>query len=231
MTIKADFPGFSKETFEFLSDLERNNSREWFQERRDLYDEYVLDPSQRFVVDMGERLKTISPKVVANPKIDKSIFRIYRDTRFSADKTPYKTHVGIFFWEGGRKKLGNSGYYLQLNKSSIFIGGGIYGLPKDMLKTFRDSVVDGKKGRELQKILEEIQDNKSYKVGGEHYKRLPSGYDPEHPNARLLLHNGLYAYTESALPDEIYSSGFVDYCFGIFRDLSPLHEWLVKIVR
>ncbi len=231
MTMSAHFSGFSKETFKFLSDLERNNSREWFQERRDQFDEYVLDPSQRFVVDMGERLKTITPGVVADPRTDKSIFRIYRDTRFSADKAPYKTHIGIFFWEGSRKKLGNSGFYLQLNKSSLFMGAGIYNLPRDMFKTFRDSVVDGKKGRELQKILDGIQKNKLYKIGGEHYKRVPPGYNPSHPNAAFLLHNGLYAYTENSLPDEISSSGFVDYCFDIFRDLSPLHVWLVKIAR
>ncbi len=223
------FNGFTKEMFKFLNDLERNNSKEWFQEHRDVFEEYVIEPAQDFVVEMGERLKALSPKVTAIPKTDKSIFRIYRDTRFSRDKTPYKTHIGILFWEGTRKKLENSGYYLQLNKSSIFIGAGMYCFPKDLLKPYRDSVVDSKRGGELGAIIKRIHGNGSYNIGGEHYKRMPAGYDPDSRNSRLLLHNGLYAYYQCPLPDEIYSSDFVDYCFKIFRDISPLHSWLLNL--
>lgn len=223
------FDGFTKETFKFLKELERNNNKEWFKEHRGVFDEYVLEPSQEFVVAMGERLKTISPKVVAIPKTDKSIFRIYRDTRFAADKTPYKTHVGILFWEGTRKKLENSGYYLQLNKSSIFMGAGMYWFPKDLLKPFRDSVVDSKRGAELDKTIKRIKGSGPYDIGGRHYKRVPAGYDADSRNSELLLHNGLYAYHECPLPREIYSPGFVDYCFNIFRDMSPLHSWLLNL--
>lgn len=223
------FDGFTTETFKFLKELEQNNNKEWFQEQRDVFDEHVLEPAQAFVVQMGERLRAISPKVVAIPKTDKSIFRIYRDTRFAADKAPYKTHVGILFWEGKGKKLENTGYYLQLNKSSIFMGAGMYCFPKDLLKPFRDSVVDPGRGAELDKAIERIKRSGPYDIGGEHYKRVPAGYDVDSRNSGLLLHNGLYAYYERPLPREIYSSDFVDYCFKIFRDMSPLHFWLLNL--
>lgn len=178
---------------------------------------------------MGERLRAISPGIVAIPKTDKSIFRIYRDTRFAADKTPYKTHIGILFWEGGRKKLENSGYYLQLNKSSIFMGAGMHCFPRDMIKSYRDSVTNDKRGGQLSRAVASITGNNSYKVGGRHYKRVPAGYDTRHPRADLLRHNGLYAYRESPIPEEIYSPDFIDYCFDVFRDMSPIHFWLLNL--
>ncbi|MEE8298440.1 MAG: TIGR02453 family protein, partial [Thermodesulfobacteriota bacterium] len=106
MNKKQGFHGFTKATFKFFKDLEKSNTKKWFEENRKIYEKNVLEPAQEFVMEMGERLKSISPKIVAIPKTDKSIFRIYRDMRFSKDKTPYKTHLGIFFWEGPKKKLG-----------------------------------------------------------------------------------------------------------------------------
>lgn len=229
MADNHEFGGFTKDTFKFLKNLEKNNTKEWFAEHREAYDEQVFQPSLSFISGMGERLRSIAPNIVAIPKTDKSIFRIYKDVRFSKDKTPYKTHVGIFFWDGKRKKLENPGFYLQLNKNSIFIAGGLYIFPKDLLKPYRDSVVDPKRGKELRSIIKKITKNPSYKVGDAHYKRVPRGYDPEHPNAELLLYNGIHAYSESPVPKEIYTSDFIDYCYKIFKDFSPLHSWLLGL--
>lgn len=226
MIKKESFHGFTKETFKFFKDLEENNTREWFEENRVIFEKNVMEPAQEFVMEMGERLKSLSPKIVAIPKTDKSIFRIYRDVRFSKDKTPYKTHLGIFFWEGPRKKLGNPGYYLQLDKSSILIAGGLHSLPSELLKSYRDAVSDPKKGAEIAKILKKLTKNASYKLGGNHYKRVPRGYDHENPNVDLLLHKGLYVYYEGPIPKEVYSPDFLDYSFGIFKDMSSLHNWL-----
>jgi uncharacterized protein (TIGR02453 family) len=223
------FEGFSKETFDFLRDLELNNNRSWFESNRIVYEDLVLRPAQDFVVEMGDRLKTISPRVSAIPLVDKSIFRLYRDTRFSKDKTPYKTHIGLVFWQGPRKKLENPNYYVQLNKASIFVGAGEYRFPADLMRSYRDSVVHPRVGAELKRILDRITANPSYKIGGLHYKRVPRGYDPDHPHAGLLLHNGLYTYYEGALPDEIYSPRFVDYCFSILKEMSPLQGWLAGV--
>jgi len=226
MTDKIGFKRFSDKTFQFFKDLENNNTREWFEDNRSVFEEYVLNPAQEFVMEVGEWVKSLCPKIVAIPKTDKSIFRIYRDVRFSKDKTPYKTHLGIFLWEGPRKKLGNPGFYLQLDKSQILIAGGLYQLPSELVKPYRDAVSDFKKGSEVAKILKKITKNSSYKLGGSHYKRVPRGYDPENPNAELLLHNGLYLYHEGAVPKEVYSSDFLDYALGVFKDIMPLHKWI-----
>lgn len=231
--MKADlgYKGFSKATFKFFKDLENNNKKEWFEENREVFEKNVMQPAQDFVMQMGEMLKPSCPKIVAIPKIDKSIFRIYRDVRFSKDKTPYKTHLGIFLWEGPRKKLGNPGFYMQLDKSKILIAGGQYSFPDDLLKSYRDVISNPKKGSEVTKILNKIGKNSSYILGGKHYKKVPRGYDKESPNADLLLHNGLYYYYEGQIPKEATSIDFLDYCYNIFMDIFPLHKWLRDNVK
>lgn len=230
MSDTSKFAGFSKSTFKFLKDLEKNNKKEWFEKNRDIYENEVLEPSFTFITEIGERLISIAPAITAIPKIDKSIFRIYKDIRFSKDKTPFKTHIGIFFWDGKRKKLENPGFYLQLNKNSIFLASGLYIFPKDLLKPYRDSVVDPAKGKKLREVIKKITKTPEYKVGDAHYKRVPRGYDPEHPNADLLLYNGIHAYTENHLPGEVYTEAFVDYCFNIFKDFSTLNNWVKDCV-
>lgn len=225
------FTGFSKETFKFLAGLEKNNNRDWFESERSVYENHLLEPARRFVVALGDRLKTLSPRVSAIPEIDKSIFRLRRDTRFSKDKTPYKTHIAMLFWEGPGKKLDNPNYYVHLNKSSIFIGAGEYIFPPGAIGEYRDSVVHPKRGAALKGILKRLAENPSYKIGGHHYKRIPSGYDPGHPSAQLLLHNGLYAYYEGPLPGEVYSPAFVDYCFKMLKDMSPLFRWTLSVLE
>jgi uncharacterized protein (TIGR02453 family) len=220
------FKGFSKQTIKFFKDLENNNTRQWFENNRGVFEEHVMNPAQEYVMRMGALLKPMCPKITAIPKVDKSIFRIYRDVRFSKDKIPYKTHLGIFLWEGPRKKLGNPGFYLQLDKSKILIAGGLYQLPPELLKPYRDAVSDPIKGAEVSKILKKMLKNPSYTLGGGHYKRVPRGYDPENPNAELLLHKGLYVYHEGPIPNEAYSPEFLKYSLSVFKDILPLHIWL-----
>ena len=101
----TEFNGFPKETVKFLKNLAKNHKRDWFNEHKGDFDAYVTEPARGFVDAMGTRLMEIAPGIIAEPRVNGSIFRIYRDTRFSKDKTPYKTHLGIFMWEGeGPKK-------------------------------------------------------------------------------------------------------------------------------
>ncbi len=229
MTHDLKFSGFSKETFKFLSDLENHNDRDWFEENRGRFDKNVMKPAEEFVVDMGKKLRSIAPRVVADPRRDRSIFRLNRDTRFSTDKTPYKTHLGIFFWEGPRRKMENSGFYLHLNKSKVFIGVGLHIFPKPLLEAYRESVVHPQFGAEMLNAIEEARKKSSYKIGWKHYKKVPRGYDSDHPNAEWLLFNGLGVYCENPHPREIWSKDFIDYCFNVFRDISPIHKWLLSM--
>lgn len=103
--------------------------------------------------------------------------------------------------------------------------------PDRLLDRYRRAVVDVKFGKELSKIVAEISKIEGWELGGKHYKRLPAGFNPSHPNAPLLLHNGLHAGQEIEIPEELYSSRLVDYCFERYKPLVPLHKWLVKVTE
>ncbi|MFB0566067.1 MAG: DUF2461 domain-containing protein [Candidatus Aminicenantaceae bacterium] len=221
------FEGFFKETIDFFMNLKKNNSREWFDSKREDYERYVLEPSRAFVKAMGECLKAISPNILAIPKVNRSLFRITRDTRFSFNKAPYKTNLGIYFWEGSRSRLECSGFYFHLEPPRIILGVGVYIFPRNSLDRFRLAVVDPEYGEELSGIIDKISKKRGYELGGKHYKRIPSGFDASHPNAELLLHNGLYASYEKDIPEELYSSRLISYCWEKYYPLAPLHRWLV----
>jgi uncharacterized protein (TIGR02453 family) len=224
----GDFSGFTKGTLRFFSGLRKNNTREWFESNRSAYETHVLAPAKAFVVAMGERLRAEVPGIIAVPAVNKSIFRLNRDTRFSLDPSPYKTNLGLYFWEGPKPRMECAGFYLHLEPPSLMLGGGFYMFPDHVLARFRRAVVDPKAGRELAAILADIRKRVGFEVGGQHYTRVPVGFDPSHPNAELLKHNGLYVGVEGTVPGEFYSSRLVDYCFERYLPVVPLHRWLVK---
>ena len=230
MTEDPDFGGFSRETVVFLRGLKKNNTREWFESHRNAYEDFVLEPAKAFVTALGRRLKEISPNIVAAPKINKSIFRLNRDTRFSPDKSPYKPNLGVFFWEGPRSRMESPGFYVHLEPPIFLLGAGYWMFPDWLLENFRKAVVHPKSGPELAKILDRISKTTDFKVGGRHYKRTPAGYDGAHPNAQLLLHNALHAGWEGPIPAALYTPALVDFCHQKFKPLAPLHHWLSELM-
>lgn len=229
MKNQTSFTGFPKAAVQFLKDLAKNNDKAWFNDHKETFTSQLLQPAQTFVVAMGKKLETIAPDIHVDPRTDKSIFRIYRDTRFSADKSPYKTHLGIFWWEGDRPKMECSGFYFHLEPPNLFLGCGIHMFSKPLLKTYRESVVDKKPGSALVEAIKAV--SKKGKVGGKHYKQIPRGFDADHPNAEYLLYDGLHAMTEAKIPEQLYSEALVDYCFKWFKEMSPLHRWLVEMTK
>lgn len=223
------FKGFPKDTISFFRELAKHNDREWFAAQRGRYEESVLRPARAFVTAMGGRLGRLSPGIIADPRPNGSLFRIHRDTRFSPDKTPFKTHLGIYFWEGKGGRMECSGYYFHLEPPIIMLGGGIYIFPRPLLERFRRAALDPEYGGELAAIVKKIAARPGISLGGKHYKRLPPGTDPGHANAELLLHNGLYAGWESKIPDEFHSAALLDYCIDKFRAMQPLHRWLTGL--
>jgi len=231
MAVTSSFNGFPKQCVEFYVELVQNNDKRWFAEHKSDYEKYVMAPARDFVFEMGKRLHDLSPKVVADPRMDRSIFRPYRDTRFSKDKIPYKTHLGIFMWEGNRAKMDCSGYYFHLEPPELLLACGNHCLSKPLLAEYRDSVVHAKHGPQLVKAIKAVESKGDYSVGGLHYKKVPRGYDPGHPNAALLLYNGLYSLFTTPIPEKLYSRQIIDYCFERFKDLSPIHKWLVEMTE
>jgi uncharacterized protein (TIGR02453 family) len=229
MAVNARFDGFPRESVQFYENLARNNTREWFADHKNEFEERVMVPARDFVYEMGERLREIAPRITADPRLDRSIFRHYRDTRFSRVKVPYKTHLGIFFWEGQRPKMECPGYYFHLEPPNLLLGVGIHCFSKPLLEFYRDSAVHPTHGPELTDAVNEVE-QKGYAIGVRHFKKTPRGYDPAHRNSELLLHNGLTAAFMTRIPDELYSTDIVDYCFRRFSDMAPLHRWLLDMI-
>jgi len=223
-----EFQGFTPQTVKFFSDLKKHNGKSWFQERKALYDSEVLAPSRDLVTAMGGRLQKIAPLVNADPRVNKSLFRIYRDVRFAKDKSPYKTHLGLWFWEGPGPRMECSGFYFQMDPPKVMLGVGIYCLPKFLLGPYRQAVADPELGAALDRAVAKVS-KAGYTVGGLKYKRVPRGFDPEHPRGELLKHDGLWAAYEAEIPPELYTAGLPGWCLPHYRAMLPLHQWLLEL--
>jgi uncharacterized protein (TIGR02453 family) len=219
-----DFP---KKTVAYLKKLAKHNNREWFEANRDIYNSDFLEPSIQFVVEMGDRLTDLDSDIVAIPKIDKSIFRLHRDVRFSKDKTPYKANAGLYFWNGKVKKMEASGFYFHLEPKLFGVGLGIYMFPPHLLKKYREVVSSPSAAKELHQIVRSLE-KKGYTIGGKKFKKTPKGYDPNTQYPGYLLFDGIYAWFESDNLKIISNGKAVNTIFKIFKDMLLLHKWLVK---
>ncbi len=225
--MKEEFNGFREETLKFLAVLNLNNNKGWFDENRDRYEEHLMKPARNFVVAMGDRLKEISPEIRAEPKVNKSLFRMNRDIRFSPDKSPYKTNLGIIFPQGPRKRMECPGFYFHLEEDSLMLAGGMYMIPKDLLDPYRQVVAKEQPAKELAEILEKAKEN-GIEIGGLHYKRVPRGFSEEHPYSFLLKHKGVYGMETTEIPDELFSGELLDYSMERFVKIDPINRWFLK---
>lgn len=224
------FNGFPEQLPDFFRQLAKNNNKEWFQENKTTYEKYVKMPSQEFVSVIGERLRTLYPSINAIPKINKSLFRINRDTRFSHDKSPYKTNLGILFWDGPVKRMETSGFYFHIQDNTLMLGCGRHVLSKNALLKFRQAVVNKTEAKKLVPVIDLLKDQ-GYSIGTRHYKRIPRGFDASDDfEKEYLLYNGLTARIEMKIPKEVFTPSIVDLVFGHFKKMSLLHHWLMAYV-
>ncbi len=225
------FVGFPEAGLRFLAELSANNRREWFNERKHIYKEQVEASAILFVTALGERLQSVHPRVAFDTRTNGagSLLRIYRDTRFSKDKTPYNTHVRMVFWEGPSKKESHSGFFIGIGPGGVGLYVGTHGFDKPQLERYRMAVGDDALGSELERAIESIRSGGVYELGGSHYKRVPRGFDADHPRAELLKHNSLYAYAHELTTDHMSDPKLVDFVFKHCVALSPIHRWLVEV--
>jgi len=225
--MNTNLKDFPKKTVSFLKKLSRNNSREWFEENRDLYNSNFLEPCFQFVIEMGDKLQDLDPDIVAIPKIDKSIFRLHRDIRFSKDKTPYKTNAGLYFWNGKMKKMDASGFYFHLEPKYFGAGLGIYNFPPHLLKKYRDVVSNSASAKELHQIVRSLE-KKGFTIGGLKFKKTPKGYNANTAYPGYLLFDGLYAWYENDDFKKLENGKALNYVYKVFKEMLPIHKWLVK---
>ncbi len=185
---------FSQETFRFLGDLAANNRRDWFEENRDRYERFVKEPAQRFIVEVGQRMEELSPHLRADPRpVGGSLFRIYRDVRFSKDKSPYKTAAGIQFRHAAGKDAHAPGLYLHIEPRNCFVGMGVWRPSGSALRQIREGIVADPEG--WVQVVEDARFTERFTLEGDALKRAPRGFDPDHSRVEDLKRKDFVAMT------------------------------------
>lgn len=199
--MRTAFSGFPPEAPQFFRGLARHNNREWFQARKAIFEEHVKQPMRLLVEALNGELRKFAPAYVTDP--EKAIYRIYRDTRFSKDKTPYKDHVAASFHPRSAGSRGDAGFYVAMNHKETAIGGGIYMPQPEALLAIRHHIAEHH--RELRRILKaRVVKELLGEMQGEQLSRVPKGFAPQHPAADLLRFKRFILYVE--LPPELATS-------------------------
>ena len=220
----SGFPGFPPEGLTFLRDLKRNNRREWFQPRKETFDLHVRAPMAELVTALNSDLSRFAPEYVTDP--NRAIFRIYRDTRFSTDKTPYKTHIAARFPRRGLDTSAPSVFYFSFSADEIGAGGGIYHPDPQAMLMIRTYIAEHH--RELRRVLQNPRLKQAMgELQGDELRRMPKGFDPAHPAADLIRKKDWFLYapldTKLALGLELFKE-----LRSRFRLMHPVLEALAK---
>jgi uncharacterized protein (TIGR02453 family) len=199
---RSRFPGFSAEAISFLRGLERNNRREWFQPRKEIYEQQIRLPLEQLVNCINAEFAEFAPRYVTPAK--KAIFRIYRDTRFSKDKRPYKTHVAATFYLQSLCKAAGPCFYFHFTPKELLVFAGVWMPEREELLAIRNLLAERHeefrailRGNTLRKLMGELQ--------GERLSRVPKGFDCGHPAEELI--RGKQWFLESTLDGSVLTSG------------------------
>jgi uncharacterized protein (TIGR02453 family) len=211
-----------RETLAFLRALKRNNRREWFQPRKEQYDAQVRAPMMAIIERLAVDLRAIAPDIVVDPKT--AMYRIYRDTRFSENKTPYKTHVAASFPSRGLPKHEGAGLYFHVAPDGVWVGGGMYAPQTAQLQAVREHIAANVK--RLRAIVESPGFRRNIgTLEGERLQRVPHGFPKDHEAAEYLKFRQFLAGLE--LPPNIASSPtFYATILTVFRQVAPLARFL-----
>lgn len=220
--MQSGFRGFPAEAVSFFRGLAKNNEREWFQARKQIFDEKVKAPMVELIAAMTREMMDFAPDYVTDP--DKAIYRIYRDTRFSKDKTPYKTHIAASFGRRGMQKHGAAGFYFSVSHKEIEVGGGIYMPSPEVLLAVRQHIGEQHEefrgltaNRTVVRLLGPLQ--------GEQLSRVPKGFLPDHPAADLLRYKQFLLYTVLAA-DIVTTPKLYSELIKRFRAMTPFLQFL-----
>jgi len=216
---------FTDDFLNFFYLLSQNNNRDWFNQNRKMYEQEVREPFKVFVGDLVKAIQQdIDPNFELLPK--NAIFRINRDIRFSADKTPYKEHVGAIITNGGKKAKEEPGHYIQLSGGSLMIGGGAYFMEKESLYKLRKYLIMN--GAEFDLLLAEKDFKKKYgEIMGKRNKRLPKELMVEVENNPLIL-NKQFFYMAELPPKKIVSNKLLSVVMDYFKAARPVNDFLKK---
>lgn len=222
--LQPPFTGFSKDIFRFFRELKANNTREWFLENKDRYEANIREPMLRLLSDLSNRLLAVDTEIDLDPQ--KALYRIYRDVRFSTDKSPYKTHIAAAFTFRGYNRKTDAAFYFHIMPEETGVGGGLYNPSGIQLKRLRAAIADNPK--ELRKIVTEKSFAKYFReLYGDTLTRVPQGYEKDHPAADLLKHKQFLAWADLP-PTSVFGFGFADELIERFRVLLPFIRYLLR---
>lgn len=219
--IYPPFDGFPTEGIAFLRKLRKNNNRDWFGKHKSEYEENVKLPMQSFIASLKKPMSLLAPEIEVDPK--RSLFRIYRDVRFSKNKDPYKTHVAAVFHKKGKWE-DSAGFYVHIEPDEVYAGGGIYMPDSSQVKRIRSTIA-----ADSETFLSIMLD-KSFKqmfgaLEGDRLKRTPIGYSSDHPMAEWLKFKSYYTGTKFS-NEEYQSPRFVKSVMKAYEKLIPLIRFL-----
>src|SRR5688500_19138431 len=212
---------FTSKTLSFLRSLKRNNKREWFHARRDQYETHCRGPMIAVIQRLAEDLPSFAPELVADPKV--SLFRQFRDTRFSGDKTPLKTHIGATFPNRALGRLNGAGLYFEIAPAWVWIGGGLWAPDTSQLQLVREYVAANH--RRLDGIVKSTAFRKIGGLHGERLTRVPRGVAQGHPAAAYLMHRQFLGFREDPAAFAA-SPTFYKQLLGTLKTIVPLVTFL-----
>jgi uncharacterized protein (TIGR02453 family) len=219
---------FTPALYRFLRELKANNDREWFNANKDRFVADLRDPALAFILAFGQHLDRISPHFRADPRANGgSLFRIYRDVRFAKDKSPYKTHAGIYFPHQAGKNAHTPGFYLNLEPGSNWVGVGIWRPDSPTLKMLRDHVAAHP--AKWRRAVANKAFKERFTVTGDSLKRPPKGYDPEHPLLDVLKLKDFTAVARLT-QRQVTAPGFVREFGAVCRAGSPLVRFVCEAI-
>ena len=219
----ATFPGFSEEAVKFFRGLRKNNTREWFAPRKDIYDQKVRAVMEDLVGLINQEFGKFAPLHISEPK--RAIFRLYRDTRFSTNKTPYKTHIAASFPRQGMEKHAAAGYYFSVSDQEIEIGGGIYMAQPDGVLAVRTHIAG--QAERFAKIVSSKKLIEAYgPLQGEALTRVPKGFDAGHKAADWIRMKQWIFFKTLEGSEKMRSPSLLKDVAGRFQLLSPFIEFL-----
>jgi len=214
-------PRFKPATLKFLRALKRNNRREWFNAHRDHYENDVRQPMTSIVERLAADLRAFAPEIVASPRV--SIYRIYRDTRFSENKAPYKTHVAAVFPTRGLQKHEGAGLYFHVSPTEVWIGGGMYAPQTPQLHAVREHIAANI--LRLRAIVEAPGFRRRIAIEGDKLQRVPRGFARDHEAADYLKYRNFIAGCEFP-PAFATSPSFYRTLLEVFRQVAPFARFL-----
>lgn len=223
------FEGYPRGVQGFFEELKANNTKEWFEANRERFDELVMSPSVALVAALAEPLSELEPALSAEPKVNGSIRRIYRDTRFSKDKTPYHSYLHLIFWHGDHPNRA-PGVHLVLADDHVGYGVGHWGFEPPQLEKFRADVLsDG--GMKLEAAIEKVGTATDCVLEDPALKTVPRDVDKSAAGASWTRHKGIVMRTHGlAYPQELHGPHAVDYVADLCEKMQPLTRYLVENV-